>query len=143
MIKKILLTLVASTCIMTYANAQNNDTDYYNNPTVNSFAASSQQFPSQNELTGEKGKKYNTSGPQKTNNPTVNSFMSSANQFPQQNQLTGKKGQKYNTSGEMKKKKNNPIVNSRMSSANMFPDENNFNNNGHSKKNSYSASGAM
>lgn len=128
MIRKILAFTLISTGISAYA-----DTDQYNDPTVNSFAASSQQFPSQNELTGEKGKKYNSSGTKATNNPTVNSFAASSQQFPQQNKLTGEKKQKYYTKDQMKAKKNNPTVNSRMSSANMFPEENSFNNNGKSK----------
>ena len=102
--------------------------DDYNDPNVNSLAASNQQFPDQDKLTGEKGKKYNASatGKHGNNNPTVNSLAASSQQFPQQDSLTGKKKEKYYTPAQMQQKSNNPNVNSRLSSANMFPGQNNF-----------------
>ncbi len=58
-----------------------------NSPTVGSRAYSGAQFQEQNQVTGNKGQKYNASHAQgvKSNNPTVNSRMYSGAQFPQQN----------------------------------------------------------
>jgi|GEM_PF-4319135 len=118
------------------------DTDQYNDPTVNSFAASSQQFPSENKLTGEKGKTYNSPDAPEVNKPNVNSFAASSQLYPQQNELTGKKKQKYYTKDQMKQKKNNPTVNSRMASSEQFPEQDSFNNNGKGYKKAENSSAA-
>lgn len=139
--KKLLLIIAASSYALTCVADIN--TDHYNSPTVNSAAASSQQFPSQNHLTGNKGQRYNTSGPRRTNKPTVNSAAASSQQFPVQNQLTGNKGERYNTPDS--RKLNSPTVNSAAASSQQFPEQNNFNNNGHGfkRKNTASNSGGM
>ncbi|MDD3266501.1 MAG: hypothetical protein PHC75_04900 [Burkholderiales bacterium] len=91
--------------------SRNNATDanQANSPTVNPRLYSGAQFPQQNQLTGEKGVKYNkkptnqnnshkstfnknnATDANQANSPTVNSRLYSGAQFPQQNQLTGKK----------------------------------------------------
>ena len=118
------------------------DSAQQNSPTVSSYASSSQLFPEQNQITGTKGQKYNTShvkGQVKANNPTVSSVAYSGSQFPDQNKLTGKKHEKYYTKKQLKNPQNNPAVNSRMSSASLFPQENSFNNNGKTTKSASAA----
>lgn len=98
------------------AFSQNNATEAKssNSPNVNSRLYSGAQFPQQNDLTGEKGARYNQQKPQHQNNsmnssfdrnnstdanqansPTVNPRLYSGAQFPGQNKLTGQKGVKY------------------------------------------------
>ena len=162
MLKKVLVLALGSLCFSVYADNMNASQGYTeakqakqvsngdnqapdkfdpnksavsaqaNSPTVSSFAASSQLFPQQNQLTGTKGQKYYSESEMKNhqNNPNVNSFAYSGAQFPNQNTLTGTKGQKYYSESQVKHHTNNPTVNSRLSSANMFPQENSFNHNG-------------
>lgn len=58
-----------------------------NSPNVSSRAYSGAQFQTQNQVTGNKGQKYNTSQTKgtKLNNPNVNPRAYSGAQFPQQN----------------------------------------------------------
>lgn len=130
-----------------------------NNPNVSAVAASSQLFPDQNKLTGQKGQKYNTKPPKglnipngksfdnnntdnsnQANSPTVSSRMYSGSQFPQQNKVTGHKKQ---TQKPHKNKVNNPNVNSRAYSGAQFPQQNSFNNDGQDKTAKITTSGAM
>lgn len=143
------------------AFSQNNATEANasNSPNVNSRLYSGAQFPQQNDLTGQKGEKYNQHKPEHQNNsdksafnrnnatdanqansPTVNPRLYSGAQFPQQNQLTGQKGIKYNkkptnqnSSDKSAFNKNNatdanqansPTVNSRLYSGAQFPQQN-------------------
>jgi len=143
MLKQVLIMSICCVGFTTAVFADDTPPQQYNDPTVNSLAASSQQFPSENKLTGEKGKTYNSPDAPEVNKPNVNSFAASSQQYPQQNELTGKKKQKYYTKDEMKKKKNKPNVNSRMASSEQFPEQDSFNNDGkgysHNKSNSSGA----
>lgn len=177
MFKKTLFAVLASIAVASFADTTasapaaqpkqfdtNNavDSNQDNSPTANSKLYSGAQFPEQNQLTGQKGVKYQTSKPVAQNNsdksafdrnnatdanqansPTVNSRMYSGAQFPQQNQVTGQKKQRYYTKEQRKKPVNNPNVNSKVYSGAQFPQQNTFNNNGKSKKKPAAASAAQ
>ena len=130
MLKQLLIMGICSAGFVTSIFADDTPPQQYNDPTVNSLAASSHQFPSEINRTGEKGKSYNAPDAPGVNKPNVNSFAASSQLYPQQNELTGKKKQKYYTKDEMKKKKNKPNVNSRMASSEQFPEQDSFNNDG-------------
>lgn len=166
MFKKILLIALASSSVFSYAEniidsaqptvqptptpsqySKNNsfNSTQENNPNVNSRLYSGAQFTDQNDVTGQKGVKYNASREKNqndtdksafsknnsteannANSPTVNSRLYSGSQFPQQNQVTGTKKQRYYTKEQRKNKVNNPNVNSRLYSGAQFPQQNNF-----------------
>lgn len=138
------------------------DSNQANSPNVNSRLYSGAQFPEQNNVTGQKGVKYQASKPvnqnssdkaaysrnnatdaNQANSPTVNSRLYSGSQFPEQNNITGQKKQKYYTKEQRKQKLNNPNVNSRLYSGAQFPQQNSFNNNGKSHKKQTTASAAQ
>lgn len=177
MFKKTLFAILASVAVTSFADTAASapaaqpkqfdvnkavDSNHDNSPNVNSRLYSGAQFPEQNQITGEKGVKYQTSKPVAQNNsdkssfdrnnatdanqansPTVNSRMYSGAQFPEQNQVTGQKKQRYYTKEQRKKPVNKPMVNSRLYSGAQFPQQNSFNNNGKSTKKPVAASSAQ